>query len=88
MPPRPTVAEYDAFARQWLAEVVLPRRHRTTKAGDRRRPERGAAVLGAVPNHLIQRFTGDGDAQPVLHVIAPAQRQLGEHVDARPLTEY
>jgi hypothetical protein len=31
MSPRPTVAEYDAFARQWLAEVVPPRRHRTTK---------------------------------------------------------
>jgi hypothetical protein len=31
MSPRPTVAEYDAFARQGLAEVVLPRRHRTTK---------------------------------------------------------
>ena len=31
MSPRPTVAEYDAIARQWLAEVVLPRQHRTAK---------------------------------------------------------
>lgn len=45
-------------------------------------------MLAAVPNHLIRRFAGDGDARPVLHVIAPAQRQLGEHVDVRPLTEY
>jgi len=42
----------------------------------------------AVPDHLIQRFTGDGDASPVLHVIDPAQRQLGEHVEVRPLTAY
>ena len=45
-------------------------------------------MLAAVPNHLVQRFTGDGDAQPVLHVISPSQGQLGEHVDVRPLTEY
>jgi hypothetical protein len=31
MSPQPTVAEDDALARQWLAEVVLPRRHRTAK---------------------------------------------------------
>jgi hypothetical protein len=40
------------------------------------------------PNHLIQRCTGDGDAQPVLHVISLSQRQLGERVDVRPLSEY
>ena len=42
----------------------------------------------AVPNHLIQRFTGAGEASPVLHTVDPAQRRLGEHVEVRPLTAY
>ncbi len=42
----------------------------------------------AVPNHLIQRFTGDGEASSVLDTVDAAQRQLGEHVEVRPLTAY
>jgi transposase len=86
--PRPTIADYDAFARQWLAEVVLPRRHRTTKRVIAEAWNEEQRLLVAVPNHLIQRFTGDGDTQPVLHVIDPAQRELGEHVEVRPLKAY
>jgi hypothetical protein len=41
-----------------------------------------------VPNHLIQRFTGGGDAQPVLQVAEGAHRRLGEHVEVRPLSAY
>jgi hypothetical protein len=37
---------------------------------------------------LIQRFTGVGDAQPVLHVIPLRSASSARHVDVRPLTEY
>ncbi len=30
LPPAPTLADYDALAHRWIAEVVLVRRHRTT----------------------------------------------------------
>lgn len=30
LPPRPSIADYDQFARVWREEVVLPRRHRTS----------------------------------------------------------
>jgi len=86
--PRPTLADYDALAKQWLTEVVLPRRHRTTKRVIAEAWHEEQRLLVPVPEHLIQRFTGDGDAHQVLHVIDPAQRQLGEHVEVRPLAEY
>jgi hypothetical protein len=41
-----------------------------------------------VPKHLIQRFTSDGEAQPVLQVAEVAHRRLGEHVEVRPLSAY
>jgi transposase len=85
---RPTLADYDVLAKQWLAEVVMPRRHRTTKRVIAEAWHEEQRLLVAVPNHLIQRFTGDGDAQPVLQVAEVAHRQLGEHVEVRPLSAY
>jgi transposase len=88
LPPRPSIADYDTFAQQWIREVILPRRHRTTGRiiGGAWTEER--RLLTPVPAHLLERFTGDGDARPVLHVIDAAQRQLGEQVDVRPLSDY
>ena len=86
--PRPTIADYDALAKQWLAEVVMPRRHRTTKRVIAEAWHEEQRLLVAVPNHLIQRFTGDGEAQPVLQVADVAHRRLGEHVEVRPLSAY
>ena len=86
--PRPTIGDYDVFAKQWLTEVVMPRRHRTTKRVIVEAWNQERRLLVAVPNHLIQRFTGDGDASPVLHVTDPGQRHIGEHVEMRPLSAY
>ncbi len=88
LPPRPTLADYDALAAQWLAEVVMPRRHRTTKRVIAEAWREELRLLAPVPEHLLQRFCGDGDAHPVLHVVDHAQRELGDHVDVRPLSEY
>jgi len=68
--------------------VVLPRRHRTTKRVIAEAWSEERRLLVAVPNHLIQRFTGAGEASPVLSVVDATQRQLGEHVEVRPLTAY
>jgi transposase len=88
LPPRPTIADYDAFAQQWIREVILPRRHRTTARiiGEAWAEER--RLLTPVPAHLLERFAGDDVARPVLHVVDAAQRQLGEQVDVRPLSDY
>lgn len=88
LPPRPTIADYDAFAQQWIREVILPRRHRTTARiiGEAWTEER--RLLTPVPAHLLERFAGDDVARPLLHVVDAAQRQLGEQVDVRPLSDY
>jgi hypothetical protein len=66
----------------------MPRRHRTTAwiIGEAWAEER--RLLTPVPAHVLERFAGDDLARPVLHVVDAAQRQLGEHVDVRPLSAY
>jgi transposase len=88
LPARPTIADYDAFAQQWIREVILPRRHRTTGPiiGEAWAEER--RLLTPVSAHVLERFAGDGDVRPVLHVVDAVQRELGEHVDVRPLSAY
>ena len=56
MPTRPTLADYDDFAARWIAEVILPRRHRTTgriigEAWDEER-----RLLTPIAEHVLQRF--------------------------------
>jgi transposase len=88
LPLRPTIADYDALAAQWIAEVMLPRRHRTTKriVGEAWAEER--PVLAPIPRHLLQRYAGDGSAAAVLRVVDLGARHLGEHVEIRDLSEY
>jgi len=88
LPAHPTIAEYDTLARRWVEEVVMPRRHRTTKRviGEAWRDER--RLLTPIPEHVLQRFAGDGAVHPVLHVVDAAQRARGEHVEVRQLGEY
>lgn len=88
IPPRPTIADYDAFALRWIQERILPRRHRTTQRiiGEAWTEERH--LLTAVPRHLLERFAGDDGARAALHVVDAGQRQLGEHVEVRPLSAY
>jgi transposase len=89
IPARPSIATYDDFAARWLAEVVLPRRHRTTGriiaeawAEERRR-------LTPIPAHVLQRYAGgEAAARAVLHVVDATQRALGETVEIRELSDY
>jgi transposase len=86
--PRPSLADYDALARRWVEEVVLRRRHRTTKrvVGDAWIEEE--PQLSAIPAHVLANFVGDrpGVAAPLVVDITP--RLLGEHVEVRSLGEY
>lgn len=89
LPTRPTLADYDALAARWIADVILPRKHRTTQriiseAWAQERP-----LLTPVPEHVLQRFAG-GDAalRAVLHVVDAEQRAQGETVQVRDLHDY
>ena len=92
LPPRVTLADYDALARRWVGEIVLPRRHRTTAriVGDAWAEERG--VLRPIPAGVLSRLAGD-DALPTPSCALPTvidleQRRRGEHVQVRDLAEY
>ena len=69
---------------QWIAEVILPRRHRTTKRiiGEAWAEER--RLLVAIPRHLLQRFAGAGAAPPPSCAsLTRRSATLGEHVEIR-----
>jgi transposase len=92
LPPRVTLADYDALARRWVGEIVLPRRHRTTAriVGDAWTEER--TVLRPIPPRVLARLAGDAEvATPPCawpSVIDLEQRRRGEHVQVRDLAEY
>jgi transposase len=92
LPPRLTLADYDALARRWVGEIVLPRRHRTTAriVGAAWAEERD--LLRPIPARVLGRLAGD-DALPTPPCAVPAvidleQRRRGEHVEVRDLAEY
>jgi transposase len=92
LPARLTLADYDALARSWVGEIVVPRRHRTTAriVGDAWTEER--SVLRPIPARVLSRLAGD-DALPTPSCTLPAvidleQRRRGEHVEVRDLAEY
>lgn len=92
LPPRPSLADYDALARRWVGEIVLPRRHRTTAriVGDAWAEER--AVLRPIPPGVLSRLAGDAAVPTppctVPTVIDLEQHRRGEHVQVRDLAEY
>ena len=88
LPPRPTLADYDDLARRWITEVVLARRHRTTRrlVGEAWAEER--ALLSPIPGRVLAGLAGDIAASPQAVVVDLTQRLLGEHVDVRDLDEY
>jgi transposase len=88
LPRHPTIADYDALGRQWIEQIVVRRRHRTTKqivgeawAAERRQlrsiPER---ILGGLGSPVILPL-----ASPVVDL---QLRRLGEQVEVRNLSEY
>jgi hypothetical protein len=71
-----------------VVEVVLHRRHRTTKrlVGEAWAEER--ALLARIPAHVLNHLTGGGTAVAQGVVVDVTQRLLGEHVEVRSLDEY
>jgi transposase len=90
LPSTPTLADYDALARRWIAAVVLPRRHRTTQqiVGEAWAAER--PLLVPIRPQLLGGLTGDGPREPgaAVRVIDLQQRRRGEQVQVRDLAEY
>jgi transposase len=88
LPLHPSLADYDALARRWIEQIVLRRRHRTTKriVGEAWADERPR--LRAIPDRILA-----GLGNPVIvplpgQVVDLQQRQLGEHVEQRQLGDY
>ncbi len=90
LPTAPTLADYDALARRWITEVVLPRRHRTTQqiVGDAWAAERPRLV--PIRPQLLEGVTAAGPPVPPVpaRVIDLEQRRRGEQVQVRELVEY
>lgn len=89
LPRHPTIADYDALARQWIEEIVLERKHRTTGriVGEAWAEER--SILTPIPARILAGFTSSGMVTPMPpKVIDLVQRQLGESVQQRELAEY
>jgi transposase len=87
LPRTPTLADYDALARRWIAEVVLKRTHRTTGriVGDAWVEER--AQLTPIPPRILAGLVGGQLPRPSA-VIDLVERRRGEQVQTRELAEY
>jgi transposase len=87
LPHAPGLADYDALGRQWIGEVVLPHRHRTTQriVGDAWAEER--PLLRPLPARLLHAPAPPASARPA-SVVALHQWRLGEHVQPPDLSAY
>lgn len=89
LPPRPQVEDYDQLVQRWLAEVILPRRNRTTgrivvEAWAEERP-----LLVPVPEAIAAQVGGHASPRPALQLLDATQgHQAGDHVEIRPLEAY
>lgn len=88
LPAQPSLADYDELARQWIEEVVLKRRHRTTKrvVGQAWTEER--ECLRPIPTRILARFERPGVVTLPDNIIDLGQRAAGDHVEVRDLAEY
>ncbi len=90
LPTAPTLADYDALARQWIHDIVLARRHRTTEriVGEAWAEER--PVLVPLPAHILAGWPGalNGGPASTPAVIDLQQRRRGEQVRVWALAEY
>ena len=87
LPPRPAIIDYDALARRWIQEVVLRRRHRTTRriVGYAWADER--PLLRPIPERVLAKYTANLTVLP-LPAVNNEQRQLGDVVQIRRLSDY
>lgn len=85
LPACPTIADYDQLAMQWRRELVLPRRHRTTKRIIGEAWEEERPLLHPVSARLLQHPADPALPLPVIDLTA---HRLGEQVEVRDLAEY
>lgn len=87
LPPRPSLADYDALARRWATEVVGSRRHRTTGriVSDAWREEQ--ALLEPIPARLMSRSVGVHTSSADVIDLATIKAQ-GSVVEHRSLDDY
>lgn len=93
LPVSPTLSDYDALGRRWVEEVVLPRRHRTTKrlVGEAWAQER--LLLAPLPPRVLALpLSATVPALPPPGAAALAGhawlREMGGDVEIRDLAEY
>ena len=88
LPHSPTLEDYDALARQWIQEIVLRRRHRTTVriVGEAWREEQ--TQLTPVAPRILVSWGGETPLRTPTRAVDLAQRRSGEVVQVRDLAEY
>lgn len=85
VPSHPTLGDYDLLAQQWRAEVVLPRKHRTTSRVIGEAWEEERHLLRPLPSRLLHDPVAVARAPGVIDL---QLRRLGETVEVRDLAEY
>ena len=86
LPPRPTIADYDALAAKWVNEVVLPRRHRTTGMVVAEAWVAEQAKLTSIPERLVADVEGEVVEATVIELTR--LKAEGAVVEHRPLSAY
>jgi transposase len=90
LPPEPGLFDYDLMVQQWIHEMVLKRRHRTTGRVVEQAWEEETEHLRPIPGRLLARLSDATTtaATPSLTVVHSELRQQGEQVQVRDLSEY
>ena len=90
LPAEPSLLDYDLLVQQWIHEVVMKRRHRTTGRVVEQAWEEEAEHLRPIPGRLLARLGGATSSvmTPSLTVVPTEQRRQGEQVQVRELSEY
>jgi transposase len=88
LPIHPGLDDYDALARRWVEQVVLERRHRTTRqvVGEAWAEER--PCLRPIPARILAWLDRPGITPFAENVVDLGQRALGDQVEVRDLAEY
>jgi transposase len=86
LPPRPSLADYDALAAKWVTEVVAPRTHRTTGTVVAKAWEAEQGMLSRIPERLIAEVEGQAVEAKVIDLAA--LKAAGAVVEHRALSAY
>lgn len=87
LPPRPSLADYDALARRWALEVVGTRRHRTTRRVVTDAWIEEQPLLVPIPPRLLGRSLGAHTSHATVIDLA-AVKASGSEVEHRSLGDY